>query len=695
MRVVGFKVASIIIVTLLMIPTISTYISPHYSDVQQTFSSASEIEMIDLVPDPEFDEIPEVYTYGNSEEFSWVQGMIGEEADNYIELTWSHVPGTELSLANERETLSMTNDFIFFTQSIEWPYEDMPNDVFGSLEYGITTSGNFSTNEEADDLFEVYMWLIDSSENWELIYYSVPPYAGDVSTISLDLDYFDLIAGWKGMIKDDDGVQEDPSDILTVAFGLAPTDSFRMYNSTEPWRTYSGSVSVRFFSASLGAVMDFPSDPSEILQPTFNNSYATPASFLYPQNDDIEEYDVRDYLSSICLSDDNSVYSIGTVSNYIPPNSYSTQVLIRWASQTGLEWARHYGNQTSGSSLCASGNAIYTAGLTSRERTNIDILIVKYDSFGNIIWDTSCGSEYRDSSPQIGLLPDGSMAVCFDCFDTINRSTNLELVKLNSDGEVICSNPFPGLGVHDLEVDLDGNIFVLDRDTLYKFDSNCNILWNSSVWNSEDYVTGIEIDSNGDLYTASCTVMSANGAGSRYTTFRKWSSLEAPIWNTTIDIDYGYDYHDFVECYEFSIAPDLSIFAILRVIKNADKFLLTKINSTGFMEWNQTIGDRTWGCCVGQTGPVPIEVGSNGFVYVGYTKFMSELGSCHAIDAYHVSTPSVDNWPLSTLISYSVTTAGVAVIFIVLLLTIQHKRKLKNDSAAFLSVHYFLRPFLH
>ena len=47
---------------------------------------------------------------------------------------------------------------------------------------------------------------------------------------SYDLNYFDLIAGWGGMVQTVEGTQDDPNDILQVGVGLAPTEDFDTYD---------------------------------------------------------------------------------------------------------------------------------------------------------------------------------------------------------------------------------------------------------------------------------------------------------------------------------------------------------------------------------------------------------------------------------------------------------------------------------
>ncbi|MFW9920497.1 MAG: hypothetical protein ACFFED_12915 [Candidatus Thorarchaeota archaeon] len=666
---------SLTCILLFALPAIFT-ISPNpINDCIKSYSPGGGLFWIDLLPDPDFESTPEIEIHGLSGEFSWTHDTDLEEDDYYIDLTWSHIPETELSIASGREYINDHTDFISFSQSFEWIYEFIPVDVIGSMEYSITTSGDFSENEEADEMFEVYWWIIDSSGNWDLIHYSYPPYSVGTKSDDVDLNYFSLSAGWHGMIENDEGEQEDPTDILTVAFGLAPTDSFRLYGTSEPWRTYSGNVSVRFYSASLSALVTTPSDPSETIQPDYNNSYNTPASEIFPFDAQVDDFSILDDIESMHLGSDNCVYTIGASMHTHSSPIYLSQVLVKWTPQTGVDWIQRYGNMTRGFSVAIDGDSIYTAGVIYQEDANSILLVVKYNSDGNIIWERRYHSEFNVLDPQIGVSFDGSIFVGFLSYDISIPVSFLELLKLNNEGEVLTNNLLPESRIHDLEVDLEGNVYVQSYGTLYKFDNNCSMLWDSSAWDLEDAVTAIDISTNGDLYTASIT--SVEETGGRFTTFRKWESLDSPSWSTIFNLDYGHGYQDWAECYNFAIAPDLSLFAIIEEPKFSDRFELIKLDSNGSLEWNRTIGDHTWSY-PSHSYTYPIEIGSNGLLYISYTKYNDGMGSSFGLDAYrYTAFPfNFDNPQyILTLISQAITIGSFSVILIVLFLFGQDRRR--------------------
>lgn len=650
--------------------------SPYYTENNNpSFSPASNPFCVNLLTDPDFSNTPNIELLGLSEEFSWNHDADFEDDDFYVELTWSHVPGTELSIAGERELIHEQNDLILFSQSFEWTYDFHPNAAKGFMEYSITTSGNFSINEEAEEMFEVYWWLIDSSGNWELIYYSPPPYHADATSIDVDLDYFDLEAGWFGMIEDENGEQEDPTDILKIAFGLAPTDSFRLYNTSEPWREYSGVVSVRFYSAYLVAFADTQSDPSEFIQPTFNNSYNTPASEILPDYPEVEDHSLDDVLETAEIGSDNTVYTIGTTYYGSTSPIYASQVLIKWNPETGIEWVRRYGNRTWGDDVSVDGYSIYTTGAQYREGVN-SLLVIKYDSFGSIIWEKTYYSESFISFSKIRASPEGSIFVAYVFYNHSASNYFLNLMRLDGSGEFVAQNQIPEVRIRDMKVDSGGNVFVLTYDALYKFDVNCSLLWNNSAWNLDDFVTAIDLSANDDLYTASQTIVPETGG--HFTTFRKWESVDTLSWETVYNLDYGYGYQDWAECYYFDVAPDSSLFALLEELRYSSQFELIKLGSNGTKEWNHTIGDHTWPLPnYGDT--IPIKAGTNGLLYIAYSKYNTGEGMSSGLDAYDCVTAypfdPVISQQVFTFISQTITVGSISVILIVILLFIQERRR--------------------
>jgi ABC-type dipeptide/oligopeptide/nickel transport system permease subunit len=256
-----YKIGLVGIVVLLMFvgmaitaPMLATHDPSPNNKVAPSFLAPSWMSLFDptgvvteqRIPDPFFENDPGFTTVGNSADtFSGVHGDSDSSyGRGHVNLTWAHTAGTALNFTEDPERhMPDTGDFIYTTQTFDWPYDRLPSDVNITLEFGTTVTGDFDS-EYGGLMFKVYMWLIDSAGNWQRVYQSSPPYQHDPLSRRIDLNYFDIAAGWRGMVADADGIQEDPEDELTVAIGLAPTSNFEDFLGDTPWERYNGDVTV-------------------------------------------------------------------------------------------------------------------------------------------------------------------------------------------------------------------------------------------------------------------------------------------------------------------------------------------------------------------------------------------------------------------------------------------------------------------
>ena len=193
-------------------------------------------------------------TYGNESSFSGTHHLSSGSDPNYITLSWNHHAGDrpDFDLPFKGETdMPDTEQFVYFTQTFPWDYDRMPNDVIVNFNFSTYLTGDFASNEMGELMFKVYVWLIDSSGNWRMIYKSFPPYTQTIQTRNIDLNFFDIKEAWGGMVANGSS-QEDPRDELTFAIGLAPTRTFFLY-----YNDFSGSVDVNIYWAQLYAYGDY------------------------------------------------------------------------------------------------------------------------------------------------------------------------------------------------------------------------------------------------------------------------------------------------------------------------------------------------------------------------------------------------------------------------------------------------------
>jgi ABC-type dipeptide/oligopeptide/nickel transport system permease subunit len=204
-----------------------------------------------------FAQAPEFGVYGNEpDHFSYEHITDGPE-NGRAELSWSHVAGESLNFTPDPNgQLPDVANFVYGFESFNWPYENMPSDVNISIEFAAFRTGDFA-DENGGLMFRLFIWLVDSSNNWHRVYQSSPPYSQSYQQRRIDLNYFDIAAGWRGMVADAQGNQEDPEDKLRVVFGLAPTANFEDFLGTTPWQTYTGDVTLSINRLRLIAYGDY------------------------------------------------------------------------------------------------------------------------------------------------------------------------------------------------------------------------------------------------------------------------------------------------------------------------------------------------------------------------------------------------------------------------------------------------------
>ncbi len=215
----------------------------------------------EVIPDPYLQTGVELHNHGTSNEFNASHVQTGG-IDSHVNLTWNHVAGIELTLTSaelpfttQRNDFPYYWDFCYFTVSFPWNLERLPTDAMFRFSYGVHTDDDFNTTD-GESMFNVHAWLIDSSDNWEPLYESEPPYSTTIHLYTYDLNYFDLHSGWRGMVRDDSGNQEDPEDILRVGVGLAPSEDFDTHDETHPWQEYNGRVMVIVNTLSLSVLLE-------------------------------------------------------------------------------------------------------------------------------------------------------------------------------------------------------------------------------------------------------------------------------------------------------------------------------------------------------------------------------------------------------------------------------------------------------
>lgn len=205
----------------------------------------------EYAPDPTLDNPDEVdvivnaTSAGADTRFSGVHQVVPEdEGYSYVNLTWTHEAMDLLAFRHpedETDNYPDCEDFVYFAETLRWDFDNVPLDVNISFSYGVDATGDFNTAIQTygGRMFELSVWLIDSSGNWQRVYNTDPPYIIPIQSFTVDLGYLEIKEAWEGMTTG-----EDPTDDLIIAIGLSPTYQFEYHvrTGTFPWMNWSGSV---------------------------------------------------------------------------------------------------------------------------------------------------------------------------------------------------------------------------------------------------------------------------------------------------------------------------------------------------------------------------------------------------------------------------------------------------------------------
>ncbi|TXT57403.1 MAG: Oligopeptide transport system permease protein OppC [Candidatus Thorarchaeota archaeon] len=248
-------------------PTLATHDPAPGNKIAPTFLAPEWMAVFDpegvvtsqVAPDPFFMNTPNVHYAGNSSHlYSHSYSPTNDATKGgHVNLTFDYTAGTRLNYTiDPYSDLPDCKDFIYVNQTFSWDYESTPSDVNITFGLSVSMTGTFAEEDIGGLMFKVYIWLVDSSGNWRRVYQSYPPYSEQYQTRRIDLNFFDLIEGWGGMIEED-GIQEDPRDELTIAIGLAPTKLFRSFQGENPWQNYTGTVTAKLQSIEVIAYGDY------------------------------------------------------------------------------------------------------------------------------------------------------------------------------------------------------------------------------------------------------------------------------------------------------------------------------------------------------------------------------------------------------------------------------------------------------
>ena len=220
-------------------------------------------------------------------------------------------------------------------------------------------------------------------------------------------------------------------------------------------------------------------------------------------------------------------------------------LLIKYDSDGHQLWNTTWGGASNdyGNAVAVAGDVVYITGYTeSYGAGNQDALLITYDSDGNQLWNTTWGGPNYDYGDDVAVTSDGVYVTGFtESYGA--GGADAFLVKYDSDGHQLWNTTWGGTsyeGGKGVAVASDG-IYVAgftrsfgaaDADTLLiKYDSDGNQLWNTT-WGGvgDEPGFGVAVTSDG-IYVAGGT--DSYGAGGVDVLLIKFDSDGNQLWNTT------------------------------------------------------------------------------------------------------------------------------------------------------------------
>lgn len=287
-------------------------------------------------------------------------------------------------------------------------------------------------------------------------------------------------------------------------------------------------------------------------------------------------------------------------------------------SNPSVEWDRVLGEQYScGYSLCedSDGDSVITG------RINHDIVLIKTDTNGNLVWNRSFDSGLNDWGTCVLQTTDGGYIVtgAVDSYHSLFDYANVGLLKYDHQGNLLWNRSMKFGGYSDGTAILQtpdqgflivGSTSIQSSGLLVKTDAMGSVQW-YSLFGSEKQDCGISLayaaDGGYDILVRSTTSYPSN------TTFWFLHTDENgnELWNRTLPTK---------DRWICSMHPTddggyiLAGYRYYPKLVPADAWLL-KINASGYEEWNRTYGSSLYQDIGGSVRQTP----DGGYVFTGYT----------------------------------------------------------------------------
>ncbi|MGY5870774.1 MAG: hypothetical protein RTV72_00875 [Candidatus Thorarchaeota archaeon] len=603
---------------------------------------AANIDIISLLPDPDFDNVPEVVVNGSSSEFMALFTDVTGDVDSYIELKWTHEANTPLDFAGQDPdyTIPDCNDFVYAYQEFDWPYDQRPGVGEMYLNYSTYRSGDFADGAVLGNnlMFRVFVWAIDSSGDWIKLYESREAvYTEEYQMKIEELNYFQLSDIFDGMVEQA-GTQEDPTDKVKLAIGLAPTYRFESYSGTEPWTFYDGSVSVRVTFCDFYAYVETEEDPSSVWQPEYNVTYGTTLGEAFPTHPNASD-EVWNMCYGMVTGNDGAVYVTGnTRTSYELYDQeglrFRNQFLLKYNPALDLLWAVNNDNNTQVRSMTYHDGFIYTTGYKYTDEDMENLIVTKWSSAGIMVWESEWGTQYSQVGVGVAVHENDSVYIVASDYDQIGLPgyLNSSILKFDSNGILLWERQILYMF---LFWDQRGDLYI-QGDYLY-FSQG----YGFSIMNVDGECIragpggAITPDGNNGVFMAFQDTIQDVDDSSLVKLFHL-NATGYPTWNTTYIRQWPNGRYHYNRPVSMAVTPEDTLLLLVYSYDLNLEFILLTYDFQGILLSNRTISNEIWPLLGGH---IFMDVGRSGRGYFAFDIYdgISDLDiNIQAFEVYQV-----------------------------------------------------------
>ena len=227
---------------------------------------------------------------------------------------------------------------------------------------------------------------------------------------------------------------------------------------------------------------------------------------------------------AIALDSSDNIFIAGTISTFNPPPDTIDMVLVKFNSLGEYQWNQTWGGghiDSGWAMIMDSSDNIFITGFTySYGAGGADLFITKYNSQGTLQWDTTWGGSSFEDAHTIELDSSGNIFVSGETSSFGAGSTDISLVKFNSNGDLQWNKTWGGSdsegGWDLLALDSSENIYLaggtksfgtgIHDGFLVKYNNMGQQEWNTT-WGGggDDGFSSIIVDSSDNIYVAGYT----------------------------------------------------------------------------------------------------------------------------------------------------------------------------------------------